>query len=81
MVTMYFRQIIFPSIKKDLYYFDYWIIYTKNELELYVKCPICFYTYKLDTFKNEESIKKSIDGFEPYYYRKVIRCCPHHQEI
>lgn len=78
----YFEQVIFPPLPKiskvvlDLYVFAYWVVGT-NPKELWVKCPICNETYMSIVFHmSGEMIKKYIEEYKPFHYRKIIRECP-----
>ncbi len=83
----FFEQIIFQPIRKKFIpissistsknKFDYWITEENSESLLWVKCPICFFTYSLYTIGNVEICKEVMEKYIDFNYRRVIKECPH----
>ena len=86
----YFNEIIFPplpqkivsrrsEVVEETFSFEYWIVANGNNSKcLIVKCPICFHTYNLFNTYDEKQCRETLEEYEPFYYRRVIRECPKH---
>ena len=77
---MNIEQIIFPPVPKPKIVigndFDYWIVGSGDNKQLMTKCPICLFTYSLQTVCNEHAMKQNLREYTLYYYNTVVRNCP-----
>ena len=82
-----FRQIIFPpepktdlpsTGKQEGKLFEWWIVGVTANFVVYVKCPLCGFTYEMETYNfTLDELKSQIDRFPTHYFERVVRECPH----
>ncbi len=86
-MNSYFKEIIFapkpkpvaknvPTFERSVYEFDAWVVGLGENKVLYAKCPICNFTYEVENVPNEQLMRKNLQEYEPFYFRKFIRECP-----
>ena len=79
-----FTEIIFPKKPKPAisvpnkgdYKIDYWVVGEPPYKSLYVQCPICYFSFRLATVLDEETLDAFIKDYPQIYFNSAIRDCP-----